>query len=88
MKRKEDQTRRRLTSDEKEIVSTIPNKPWFSLQECCDLKGVKIKTLYNHKEYQPNKGLGCSICGRKMFKRMDVINWMFMTDEELLYGRR
>ena len=78
---------KKLTPTEKELVSFVPNKVWFSLQECCDMKGVNIHTMYNHKELQPNKGHGCMIGGRKQFRKDEVILWLLSTDDVLKYSR-
>ena len=77
----------KLSTSDKELISWVPNKLWFSLKECCEMKGVKIKTLYNHPELQPKKGLGEIIGGRKQFRRDDVIDWLFKSDTSLLYGK-
>lgn len=78
---------KKLTPIEKEVLSFVPNKVWFSLQECCDMKGVNIHTMYNHKELQPNGGRGCFIGGRKQFRKDVVIQWLLMADDCLLYSR-
>ena len=78
---------KKLSNEEKTLISWVPNKLWFSLKECCEMKGVNIKTLYNHPELQPNGSLGCFIGGRKQFRRDEVIQWLFKTDETLIYGR-
>ncbi len=75
----------KLTKEEKEITSWVPKKMWFSLRECCDMKGVNIKTLYNRPELQPNKGRGCFIGGRKQFRRDEVVSWLLKTDDIILY---
>ncbi len=77
---------RKMTNNEKEITSWVPKKMWFSLKECCEMKGVNIKTLYNRPELQPNKGLGCFIGGKKQFRRDEVITWLFRSDDTILYG--
>ena len=79
---------RKLTNEEKKLVSWMPNKLWFSLRECSEMKGIRIKTLYNHKELQPKKGLGEYIGGRKQFRRDDVIEWLFKSDVKILCGDR
>ena len=78
----------KLKTSEKDLITWVPKKLWFSLQECCDMKGVKIKTLYNHPELQPNGSVGCFIGGRKQFRRDEVIEWLFKTDETLIYGQK
>ena len=68
-----------------ENTVTIPNKKWFTLKECAELKGINYKTLCNRKELQPNKGLeDARLGGRKMFSRATLISWLDQTDEDIL----
>ena len=51
-----------------ENTVTIPNKRWFTLIECAELKGINYKTICNRKELQPNFGKeDARLGGRKMF---------------------
>ena len=63
----------------------IPNKRWFTLKECAELKGINYKTLCNRKELQPKKGQeDARLGGRKMFSRDTLISWLDQTDEDIL----
>ena len=70
-----------LTKTEKELVSFVPKKMWYSLKECCDLKGLNIKTSYNNTNLQPNRGRGEKVGGKKVFRYDSVMKWLFQTDD-------
>ena len=74
---------RKLNSVEKDIMSFVPKKVFYTLKECCEFKGVSYKTLCNRVEFQPNKGRGDIVCGRKVFRYDIVINWLFETDNDI-----
>ena len=62
----------------------VPNKKWFNLKECCELKGVNYKTVGNKPYLKPNRGKGESIVGgRDVFSRATVIEWLEQSDSEL-----
>ena len=68
----------KLSKSEKELVSFVPNKMYFTLKECCELKNVNYKTVCNKKYLQPSE---CEIVGgRKQFRRDVVCSWLFETD--------
>ncbi len=63
----------------------IPPKQWFSLEEACTLKGLNYKTSCNKTYLQPNGGKSeAKIGGRKKYSRATVINWLTLTDENLI----
>ena len=74
---------RKLNSVEKEILSFVPKKVFYTLKECCELKGVNYKTICNKVEYQPNKGRGDKVCGRKVFRQDVVKKWLLETDNNI-----
>lgn len=62
----------------------LPNKHWFTLQECCELKGLNYKTACNKKWLQPNKGKTyVHIGGRKAWSYETVSDWISVSDEQL-----
>ena len=63
-----------------DLCDFVPKKIWFTLGECCELKGINYKTACNRLELQPNKGHGETVGGRKMFRRDTVLKWMLETD--------
>ena len=74
-----------IEGEKMENKVVIPNKRWFTLIECAELKGVNYKTLCNRKELQPNSGTeDCRLGGRKMFSRATLISWLDQTDEDIL----
>lgn len=68
------------TKEIKVLTSFVPNKMWFSLKECCALKGINYKTICNHTELQPQ--CYSIVSGRKMFRRDIVLPWLITTDED------
>ena len=66
----------------------LPKKAWLSLREACDAKGICYKTVCNRTSLQPNGGKSDgNIGGRtKKFRRDTVLNWLLLTDEDLLNG--
>ena len=70
----------KFNNSENEILSFLPNKVFFTLKECCDLKGINYKTVCNKTRLQPNQGRGDIVCGRKMFRRDIVKSWLLKTD--------
>ena len=68
---------------ERDLLAFVPNKMFFSLKECCELKGVNYKTLCNHPNLQPNKGRADMVCGKKAFRSDIVKKWLFLTDNDL-----
>ena len=63
----------------------IPSKAFFSLKEACMLKGLNYKTACNKPYLQPNRGLADGrIGGKKSFRRQTIIDWVFLTDEEII----
>lgn len=56
----------------------IPDKAYFTLKECCALKGLNYKTACNQVNLQPNKGVPSTTLGKRKFFRRDVlIKWVF-----------
>ena len=67
--------------EREKIESIVPNKMWFSLKECCELKGLKYKTICNKPHLEPQKYE--VVCGRRLYRRDIVIDWLFMTDDDV-----
>ena len=62
----------------------IPNKLWFTLAECCKLKNLNYRTACNRTYLQPNRGkTKQKIGGRKIFRRDVVLEWLFLTDDQI-----
>ena len=60
-----------------------PVKEWFSLKECCSLKGVNYNTVSTLRKRQPNKGVEDGIvCGVRMWKKETVFKWVKQTDAD------
>ena len=65
-----------------ELDSILPRKAWFNLKEICSYKGINYKTALNRPSLQPlSDG---NIGGRKMFRRKTVLQWLDLTDEQIL----
>ena len=76
---------RKLTADEKSLLTFMKeDKMWYTLKECCVMKGLNYKTACNKTKLQPNEGRGCKIGGKKCFRKDYVMNWLFATDEIIL----
>lgn len=71
---------RTFNEKERELLSFVPNQLWFTLKECCSLKGVNYKSCCNKTKMQPNGGRCCIIGGKKVFRRDFVLEWLFQTD--------
>ena len=70
-----------------QIEKVVPNKLWFNLREACELKNLNYKTACNRKYLQPNKGKPDGLIGgKKSFLRETIINWLILTDKEILRG--
>jgi len=69
-------------SDTKELM--IPNKAWITLKEACGLKGISYKSSCNRIFLQPNRGKAEGmVSGRKVFRRETVIDWLYLTDDQI-----
>ena len=65
--------------------SIIPVKAFFSLKEACSLKGLNYKTSANRPYLQPNRGRADGkIGGKKAFSRETILNWLPLTDEDII----
>lgn len=63
----------------------IPQKLWFSLRECCGLKGLNYKTACNRIYLQPNKGNPDGrIGGKKMWNYATLYSWLTMPDSQIV----
>lgn len=72
--------------ENKNIPEFIPNKFWFNLKDCCNLKGLCYKTASNKKWLQPNGGEPDGIVGgRRVWSYNTVVAWLSKTDEEMCY---
>ena len=61
----------------------IPNKKWFRLKECCELKGINYRTACNKTYLQPNSGKNENIlAGNKVFSRETLLEWLEKTDDD------
>ena len=70
---------------QEDLYSFLPAKAFFSLKEVCMLKGLGYKTACNKPYLQPNRGKADGrIGGKKSFNRQTVVQWLFMTDEEIV----
>ncbi|MDY4609741.1 MAG: hypothetical protein SPD11_03885 [Sphaerochaetaceae bacterium] len=67
------------------IAPLVPQKYWFSLRECCALKGLNYKTACNRPYLQPNKGkTDGRIGGKKMWKYHTLYSWLTMSDSQIV----
>lgn len=63
----------------------LPHQCWFTLKEACELKNVSYKTVCNKTYLQPNRGTPDAYIGtRKQFRRETILEWLDMTDDEIL----
>ena len=70
---------------QEDLYSFLPDKAFFSLKEVCSLKGLNYKSACNKPYLQPNRGKADGrIGGKKSFNRQTVVQWLFMTDEEIV----
>ena len=68
-------------------ISFVPKKFWFTLHECCELKGLCYKTACNQVWLQPNAGKAeGKIGGRKMWSYETVVDWVQKTDSDFING--
>ena len=66
------------------IIPFMPNHYWFTLKECCNLKGLCYKTACNKTWLQPNGGTPeASVGGRKVWSYATVAFWLTKSDSEL-----
>ena len=62
-----------------------PQQAWFTLMEACRLKGVKHNSVKSRPRLQPNHGKEDGIIsGRKRWRRETIMNWIPLTDDNLL----
>lgn len=74
--------KRNTEADEGSFV--IPNKYFFNLKDCCELKGLNYKTACNRKWMQPNRGIeDGTVGGRKVWSYRTVSEWVRKTDSEI-----
>ncbi len=72
---------------QKKLEEIVPMKTWFTLKEACAIKSLGYKNLCHKKYLRPNGGVPDGIIGGKMmWLRSTVIDWILMTDEEILHG--
>lgn len=65
----------------------IPNKKWFRLKECCELKGINYRTARNKTSLQPNGGKNEKIvAGNKVFSRETLLEWLEKTDYDISFS--
>lgn len=63
----------------------LPNKKFFTLEEACALKGLNLKTAYNKRTLQPNRGTpDGKLGGRKVWGYPTIAVWITQLDDELL----
>jgi len=43
--------------------AAVQNKVWWNLKQCCEVKGISVKTAENHRRLQPNCGRPDAIVG-------------------------
>ena len=70
-----------------DIDKLVPRKIYFTLREVVELKNTNYKTACNKKNTtgQPNRGVPDIIVnGKKMWDRNTVIEWIMLSDEEIL----
>ena len=61
----------------------LPQKAWFTREECCALKGINPKTLEKYPWLYPNFNKPQRVGRRSMFSLSDVLEWLPKTDEQL-----
>ena len=67
--------------------TVAPRRAWYTLDECCELKGV-CKATINKPHYRALMPPGgCKVGRRLMYPHDAVVNWLSQTDEELLATR-
>ena len=62
----------------------VPQKMWFTVRECCELKGIKCRTAYNKPSLLPDAKYEGRIGGRRVFRRDGVVKWLRQTDQDLI----
>lgn len=77
---------RRINKEEINLLTFMKDKMWYSLKECCEMKGLNYKTACNRTELQPNRGRGNTIGGKKCFRKDVVIQWLFETDNMIKFA--
>ena len=78
LKRRDEQLEERITELSR-IVN--PKQSWFTLDECCALKGVVKNTIKNHRALLPPQG--CKVGRVNRYPAAAVFDWCQRTDEEL-----
>ena len=73
-----------MSKDHEDTGQIRLKKEWYSLKECCELKGIHIKTARNNPWLQPNNGKYDATVGkRKRWHRYTVQDWLEKKDWEL-----
>lgn len=65
-------------------IIKIPQKMWFTVRECCELKGINIRTAYNKPSLLPDAKYEERIAGRRVFRRDGVAEWLSQTDRDVI----
>jgi len=71
-------------TDCREGGSTGQKRVWWNLKECCEWKGISMKTTQNRRELQPNNGVpDAFVGGRRVWRLSTVQEWLLQTDDHL-----
>jgi len=71
-------------TDCREPEITGRNRVWWNLKQCCEVKGISVKTAQNHRRLQPNCGRPDAIVGgRRVWRLATVQDWLLQTDDDL-----
>ena len=63
-------------------IVKVPQKMWFTVKECCELKGISIRSDYNKPSLLPDTKYEERIAGRRVFRRDGVVVWLCQADRD------
>ena len=63
-------------------IVKVPQKMWFTVKECCELKGINIRSAYNKPSLLPDAKYEERIAGRRVFRRDGVVVWLCLADRD------
>jgi len=71
----------------REPEATHQKKIWWNLRQCCEWKGISMKTTQNRRVLQPNCGKPDGIVGgRRVWRLSTVQKWVQQTDDDLTWA--
>lgn len=67
------------------LVDLTDLPQWVNLSQACQIKGLNYKTSQNRPELQPLRGVPEGyIGGRKCWRRETILEWVPLSDSEIL----